>query len=53
LQGWGEAFGFRAVTSVKLAIDELIGRNARERLTVVKHGLRSPSFPARPGAEPR
>ena len=25
LQGWGEAFGFRAVTSVKLAIDELIG----------------------------
>jgi DNA-binding transcriptional MerR regulator len=23
------------------AIDELIGRNARERLTVVKHGLRS------------
>jgi L-alanine-DL-glutamate epimerase-like enolase superfamily enzyme len=24
LQGWGEAFGFRAVTSAKLAIDELI-----------------------------
>src|SRR5882757_2818135 len=24
LTGWGEAFGFRAVTSAKLAIDELI-----------------------------
>lgn len=24
LEGWGEAFGFRAVTSAKLAIDELI-----------------------------
>ena len=35
LQGWGEAFGFRAVTSVKLAIDELIapfclGRDAMQ-----------------------
>jgi L-alanine-DL-glutamate epimerase-like enolase superfamily enzyme len=25
LEGWGEAFGFRAVRSTKLAIDELIG----------------------------
>ena len=24
LEGWGEAFGFRAVSSAKLAIDELI-----------------------------
>jgi L-alanine-DL-glutamate epimerase-like enolase superfamily enzyme len=24
LEGWGEAFGFRAVSSVKLAVDELI-----------------------------
>src|SRR6185295_1312414 len=35
LQGWGEAFGFRVVTSAKLAIDELIaplclGRNAMQ-----------------------
>src|SRR5262249_50265462 len=35
LQGWGEAFGFRAVTSAKLAVDELIaplciGRDARQ-----------------------
>src|ERR1700709_952462 len=25
LVGWGEAFGFRAVASVKLAVDQLIG----------------------------
>jgi L-alanine-DL-glutamate epimerase-like enolase superfamily enzyme len=24
LEGWGEAFGFRAVASAKLAVDELI-----------------------------
>ena len=35
LEGWGEAFGFRAVASAKLAVDELIaplciGRDARQ-----------------------
>src|SRR5271166_58857 len=35
LEGWGEAFGFRAVSSARLAVDELIaplciGRDARE-----------------------
>jgi L-alanine-DL-glutamate epimerase-like enolase superfamily enzyme len=35
LEGWGEAFGFRAVTSARLAIDELIaplciGRDAAQ-----------------------
>jgi L-alanine-DL-glutamate epimerase-like enolase superfamily enzyme len=41
LEGWGETFGFRAVTSAKLAIDELIaplGRSCAFAFTAPKNG---------------
>jgi L-alanine-DL-glutamate epimerase-like enolase superfamily enzyme len=31
LEGWGEAFGFRAVASAKLAVDELIAPLSQAR----------------------
>jgi L-alanine-DL-glutamate epimerase-like enolase superfamily enzyme len=39
LVGWGEAFGFRAVASAKLAVDELIARSALDRMRRASHLL--------------
>jgi len=46
LEGWGETFGFRAVASAKLAIDELIapqcvGRDATETGPLMRSDLRA------------